>query len=247
MSSTKAPIRLPTWVPEPARRRISELHETPFGIDEVGRDLLQRLATHEIMKTVWRKLPSEPKGIQGDIIDWAFLAVSIFPFLRRPFPKTMRKTHEWAEQLKKHPPLPNAEEVSGFFLLLSTQIYELKAETDFYWDRLWEGDRSITPDQVLAILAGLRLFYLRMHDANCALLASFPKTKRWNGEKARQQFFTVYLSDRMKQTYGQPLDPVVAALSEVAFNLRKGLAAETVRGRRRIAASTPENSRRKSR
>jgi hypothetical protein len=249
MSSAKAPIRLPAWVPEPACRRINELRKTPLGIQDVGRDLLERLATHETMKTeVWRKLPSEPKGIQGNIIDWAFFAVSIFPSLRRrPFPGTMPQWVEWVEHLKKYPPLPNPEDVSGFALSLSEQIYRLKTETDLYWDRLWEGDRSITPDQVLAMLDQIRLFYLRMDEENRTLLASLPKIKRWNADKAPQQFFSVYLSDRMTQTYGQPLDPVVAALAEVAFNLDQGLSAETVRGRRRIVASTPENSRRKSR
>jgi hypothetical protein len=68
---------------------------------------------------------------------------------------------------------------------------------------------------------------------------------RWNA-KAAQKFFTEFLSSRMKETYGQPLDAIVAALAEVAFDLPQGLAAETVRGRRRIG-SGPENSKRKSR
>jgi ABC-type xylose transport system substrate-binding protein len=91
----------------------------------------------------------------------------------------------------------------------------------------------------------LRVFYLRVDEENRAFLASLPKIKRWNA-KAAQKFFTDFLSGCMTETYAQPLDAIVAALAEVAFDLHQGLDAETVRGRRRIAG-TPENSKRKSR
>jgi hypothetical protein len=246
MSRAKLPIRFPDWVPEPARRRIGELRETPWGIDDFGRDLLERLATRQAMKDeVWGKLPPEPKFIQEKIIDWVFFAVSIFPRLGRPYPKTMPKWREWAKQAQKYPRPPSPETVSGYALLLREGIYELKTETDIHWHRLWGGDKSITPDQVLAIMDQLRVFYLRVDEENRAFLASLPKIKRWNA-KAAQKFFTDFLSGCMTETYAQPLDAIVAALAEVAFDLHQGLDAETVRGRRRIAG-TPENSKRKSR
>jgi hypothetical protein len=74
MSRAKVPLRFADWVPEPARRRIDELRETPWGMDDIGRDLLERLATREAMKDdVWGKLPPEPKFIQEKIIDWVIL------------------------------------------------------------------------------------------------------------------------------------------------------------------------------
>jgi hypothetical protein len=140
MSRAKLPIRFPDWVPEPARRRIGELRETPWGIDDFGRDLLERLATRQAMKDeVWGKLPPEPKFIQEKIIDWVFFAVSIFPRLGRPYPKTMPKWREWAKQAQKYPRLPSPETVSGYALLLREGIYELKTETDIHWHRLWGG------------------------------------------------------------------------------------------------------------
>ena len=72
-----------------------------------------------------------------------------------------------------------------------------------------------------------------------------PRVKRWNA-KAHQKFFTDYLSARMKQTYGRPFDSIVAALAEVAFDLRDGVGSETVRGRRRVGKA-PEKLRRKTR
>jgi len=144
MSRAKLPIRFPDWVPEPARRRIGELRETPWGIDDFGRDLLERLATRQAMKDeVWGKLPPEPKFIQEKIIDWVFFAVSIFPRLGRPYPKTMPKWREWAKQAQKYPRLPSPETVSGYALLLREGIYELKTETDIHWHRLWGGHASL--------------------------------------------------------------------------------------------------------
>jgi hypothetical protein len=146
MSRAKLPIRFPDWVPEPARRRIGELRETPWGIDDFGRDLLERLATRQAMKDeVWGKLPPEPKFIQEKIIDWVFFAVSIFPRLGRPYPKTMPKWREWAKQAQKYPRLPSPETVSGYALLLREGIYELKTETDIHWHRLWGGVTSRSP------------------------------------------------------------------------------------------------------
>jgi hypothetical protein len=241
MSSARSAISFPAWVPEPARRRIKALREAPPASNGID-DLLERLATYEVMKTdVWERLPSEPKEIQGDIVGWVVFAVSMFPKLRRPPPK---KKAEWSELLKhyqKYPPLPSAEGISGLADALSDSIRKVKTETDVCWDRLWEGDKSILPDNVLAILDQLRIFYLRMDAENRAFLAALPKVKRWKGDKAKQKFFTEYLSECMKQTYGQPLDTIVAALAEVAFDLPQGISAETVRGRRRTA-STPENS-----
>jgi len=50
----------------------------------------------------------------------------------------------------------------------------------------------------------------------------------------------------MTEAYGEALDPIVATLEEVAFNLVEGVGAETIRGRRRMRNKS-ENSRQKSR
>jgi hypothetical protein len=239
MSSAKSAISFKAGVPESARRRINALHETlPASTGLHG--LLERLATYELMKTdVWARLPSEPKEIQGDIVEWVVFAVLMFP--RGPAPKKRAEWPEWQKHYQKYPPLPSLEGISGLAVALLESMRRLKTETDLCWDRLWEGDKSITPAEVLAILDQLRIFYLRMDAEHGALLANLPKVKRRKGDKAKQKFFTEYLSGRMKQTYGRPLDTVVAALAEVAFDLPQGVATETVRGRRRIA-SPPENS-----
>jgi hypothetical protein len=85
-----------------------------------------------------------------------------------------------------------------------------------------------------------------LHDEYRLQLAAFPRVKRWSGEKAAQKFLTEHISSYMNKTYGQPYDSIVAALVEVACDLPQGLAAETVRGRRR-GVSAPEKSHRKLR
>jgi hypothetical protein len=241
MPSAKSPISFPAGVPERARQRINALREAPPASDGID-DLLERLATYEVMRTdVWERLPSEPKEIQGDIVSWVVFAVLMFPRLTRPHPKKRSEFPEWLKHYQKYPPLPSGESISGLALALLESMHKVKTETDLCWDRLWEGDKSIKSDEVLAILDQLRLFYSRMDAESRAFLATLPKVKRWKGDKAKQKFFTEYLSECMRQTYGQPLDTIVAALAEVAFDLPQGIAAETVRGRRRTA-STPENS-----
>jgi hypothetical protein len=241
------PFRFPDWLPPLARQRITELLATPLGEGDFGRAMLARLATtYPAMKTeVWEKLPCEPRGIEGNIIDWTFFAFTIFPSLRRPYPKTKDKWREWTKHRELHLPLADPANLSELSNWLWEEIFKLKDVSDSYWPSLWEGDKSISPDQVLSILDHLRMFYARMDGEYRALLTMLPKVNRWNA-KAAQKFFTEYLSCRMRETYAQPLDSIVATLAEVAFNLPQGLAAETVRGRRRIG-SGPENSKRKLR
>jgi len=247
MSPASSKTQIPVWVPEAARRRINELRETSFGMDDdIGGGLLTRLATYEVMKTeVWGKLPSVPNDFEANIITWAFDAFTLFPALPRPIPKTKSGRVQWANHLAKDLTLTDPGYVRDLALLLWEKIFECKDVTISYWDRYWEGEKAITPDQVLTILDQLRQFYTRMAEEYRRLLAPLPKVKRWNS-KAAQRFFTDYLSQRMREIYGRPLDSIVAALTEVAFDLPHGLGAETVRGRRRIA-NAPKKLNRKSR
>jgi hypothetical protein len=98
---------------------------------------------------------------------------------------------------------------------------------------------------VLLILDQLRDFLVSLSDEYRGLLNLLPPIKRWDA-KAHQRFYTEFVSGRMKEAYGRPLDAIVAALVQVAFDLSEGVATETVRGRRR-PADRPEKSKRKTR
>jgi hypothetical protein len=241
-AQTNKKIEFPTWIPQGAQRRIAELSTIP-GIHNEYHALLERLSKYPAMKTeVWEKLPSTSKGFEGIIIDWTFSAFTIFPHLRRPYPKTKPRWREYSIHIARYLPIPDPAHVAGLAYILLERIIELKAVTDSDWSRLWGGDKSITSDHVLAILDQLRLFYLRFNNEHQTRLANLPEIKRWS-KKARQKFFTGYLSKRFKETYRQPFDSIVAALAEVAFDLPHGVAAETIRGRRRIVLHHRKNRR----
>ena len=242
-AQTNKEIDFPTWIPQKAQRRIAELSATPLGRDNEYHAFLERLSKYPAMKTeVWEKLPSTSKGFEQIIIDWAFSAFTIFPHLLRPHPKTKSAWSEWAAHINLRPPLPDPAHLAGLASILLEEIFKLKAVTDSDWSRLWDGDKSITSDDVIAILDQLRLFYLRFNNEHQTRLGKLPKIKRW-GKKAWQKFFTEYLSKRFKETYLQPFDSIVAALAEVAFDLPNGVAAETIRGRRRMVLRHRKNRR----
>ena len=138
MASTEE-ISFPKWVPKAAQERIVHWWDA-VGIDETGRALLRRLATYPTMKTeVWEKLPSEPQGFEGHIIDWAFGAHSYFPWLTRPFPKTADRQREWAKHIANNPQIPNYAFVARSARLLWEEVFKLKFATDARWPHFWEG------------------------------------------------------------------------------------------------------------
>jgi hypothetical protein len=238
---------IPDWVPGAARRRIIELSKYPSTDDE-ARALLKRLATRVAMKTeVWEKLPLNPQNAPAEIINWAYFAFWMFPSLPRPYPnpKNKRKWDEWARHAHKHPPLPDPAHASTLAQMFSDEMSALRSVTELHWAGLWEGDPSVSADRALATVDHLRKFFGRMAELYQPAAAAFPKVKR-RTRAGRQKFFSEYLSQCMMQAYGQPFDAIVAALTEVAFNISRGVAAETIRGRRRIVTA-PENSARKSR
>jgi hypothetical protein len=172
---------------------------------------------------VWAKLPPYLKGSEGAIIDWAFFAYTVFHSLPRRYGKT--KAQWWW--------ITDYALITHLCVRLAEAICKCKSDTESYWPRFWGGDQTINTDKVLSILDHLREFYVRMHAEYEELLRLLPRVNRWNA-KAHQKFFTEFLSAQMKKTHGRPFDSIVAALAEVAFDLRHGVGSETVRGRRRV-------------
>jgi hypothetical protein len=239
-------IQFPGWLPQSARDNINARWATSLGKEDEDAvcGLLKRLATFPIMRTeVWERLPQ--KGLEGLIVGWAIDAYWVFHHLPRPLPKTRAKLLDYAKHLEKFRPFANHDLTSYLFQCLHSQVYITKPEADFYWKRFWSGDATMGPDKVVEILDQLRAFYAKLHTDQQTFIDALPRVNRWNA-KAQQKFFTEYLSDRFRVTFNQPLDAIVAALTSVAFDLREGIAAETVRGRRRFG-KTPEKSIKKPR
>jgi hypothetical protein len=237
---------IPDWVPDAARRTIAELR-TYTWLDDAERELLDRLATYDAMKTgVWEKLPSEAKGLEGSIIGWAWSAFVIFRRRRRPYPKTKSKAKwdEWRKHLPRQT-LPDFRHTGNLLGTVLDQMIRHYGDAQAYWQRFWEGDKNLTLDQVIAIMNQVSSFYLKVDEEYQLFFRTLPEVKRWSGRKPAQKFFAEVLSKQMIDEYGQPLDPIVATLAEVAFDVVEGVGAETIRGRRRTPGK-PENSRQKS-
>ena len=237
--------RIPDWVPNAARRTITELWARP-GLDDAERELLDRLATYDAMETgVWEKLPSEPKDCEGNVIHWAWVAFVCFRRRPRPFPKTKSKAklEDWARHLPRDP-LPDFAHTRGLARLVRDQMIQHWGDAQPYWQPFWEGDKNLTLDQVIAVIDQVSAFYRKVDEEYRRFFRSLPDVKRWGGKKSAQKFFTEVLSKRMIEIYGRPFDPIVTTLVEVAFDLAGGVSTETIRGRRR-KSGTPEISRQK--
>jgi len=225
---------------------IAELR-TRTWLDDAERELLDRLATCDAMKTgVWEKLPSEPKDFQGKIIHRAWVAFVTFRRRPRPFPgtKSKAKLHEWDRHLRRQTLFPDFGHAGNLLRMVLDQINRHHGEAQAYWQRFWEGDKNLTLDQVIAIMDQVSSFCLKADAEYQAFFRSLPEVKHWSGSKPARKFFTEYMSKQMIEAYGKPLDHIVAALEEVAFDLAKGVNTETVRGRRRKPVR-PEISRQK--
>lgn len=230
------------WVPKLVRSKIIELRVDPVT-DEDGRDLLHRLATDRAMRNeVWEKLPRELSGFEGQIVGWAFLAYTLFPRLRRPYPKTRAKAVKWGKHLNRYKPLTDYVHLAQQCRFLLEDIFTASYETDRYWAQYWEGP-PIDPGQVRTMLGHLGLFYAKISVEQQKFLDSLPQISRYTA-KGHQKFFTERLSRQFLEATGRPHDSVVAALANVAFDLPQAVGSETVRGRRR-PSYTPEKIARK--
>ena len=95
---------IPIWVPPSARRKIEDLWGDP-SLDASARAALIRLATYPAVHTdVWDKLPLEPEGAAGGLIECALIAIVFFPTLR-PAPHGGRREawERWDQYRRKHP------------------------------------------------------------------------------------------------------------------------------------------------
>lgn len=212
------------WVPPAARQAIEELRA--LTVDCTTRTALDRLTTHLVMKTeVWEKLPPDPKGVEGDVIRYAIFALVRCPRLR-PRPKTGKKAawDHWAEHLYKHPPGLSFENYAYFAAQLRDAIGSIPIG-------LWARHSATNPVQAISVLDAVARCFLSIAREEQELLAGLPQPARWD-DWTPERLFSEFMSRKLEEIYGQPCDPVVAALTAVAFD-RQNVSAETVRWRRR--------------
>jgi hypothetical protein len=220
------------WVPHQARQKLSELYvQNHLTTDD--RAILERLAGHPAMNTsVWKKLPHKPPDMQGRIIGWAFSCATVAAAQRPPFP---RKKSDLFEYLQKYPPVLTAENAATRALILHEAMVATKIDSLASWRSFWPGDAEVTFDLALQFIKNIEEFYRRLHADRQALIAmaNLPKIRKRRARNASQMYFSELMSDRLTYLYGRPNDAVVAALTEVVFDLEAGVGETTIRGRRR--------------
>lgn len=240
-------MQIPKWVPEAASRRLAELMLDP-SLRADDRELLERLAIYDAMKTdVWERLPSDPAGVENEIIDWAYYSVTSFSSLiptplqlgKPPKKGDLKKPKgdlkKWAKIIQERPAGTATDTAVGLAVQLAQAMLERKNEYAFYWPQCWQGDKSITLAQSIEFVCSLGLFLDRVNKAQQAIVAALPPIKRPYSAKTPEIFFTNIMSSRLKVLYGRKLDGVVSALVDVVFNKEEGTAQEKIRGRRRGA------------
>jgi hypothetical protein len=221
-----------TWVPQAARRKISELRALP-NLTEKDHHLLDRLATHTTMRTeVWKKLPPSTKGAEDFIIEWAFIGAQFAAAYRPPLPRRMKQLPKYNQ---KYPPILTPEDVSAYASFLLNVMKATSHQAKEGWSYLWPRDQRLTFEDVVSILEHLVTFYRRLDEKQKEFLArmSLPNIRKKNSRNAPELLFTRLLTDHFQRRFGRALDPIVDALSSVVLGRDAGV--ETIRGRRRSA------------
>ena len=212
-----------------AHKTISELvKQQSLGDDK---RLLNRLRDHPEMRTdVWRKLPATaPPNIADCIIRWAFSGHKVAQAYARPsFPKSKKKI---AAYLAKYPTIPTSESAAIRAEFLREAMNATRSDAEDRWN---SRSPELTFEKVCQLLQGIAVFYrdLDQETKNLITAINLPKIRKRNSPRAAEWVFSRMMSDRLQNTFGKPLDPVVTALTNVVFQ-KDVVGSETVRGRRR--------------
>jgi hypothetical protein len=210
--------------PEQAREMINRLREH-FQMTAKERALLHRLASDPNMKDVWTRLQGkEDRSV--DVICRVFDAARLANSRRPPYPKRNKVAQQ--KWLLEHLPSSTLENVATSALLLRENMIATRSLA-----------LSIFPelklDELLEKVHCIERVYKEADERRAEYLNDFQysKSRRVTAKDAPQVAFSKSMSNYFKKQFGQPLDAVVAALTQVVFNLKEGVSEETIRKRRR--------------
>jgi hypothetical protein len=222
------------WVPNAARSVIVEL-KALRSLTPADHAIVDRLAHHPSMRTdVWARLPPEPAGVEGTIIELTLMAARMALMQRPPFPARGKKARE-AYLLKKYPQPLTPDNAEGFARWLIQSLNEISGEMRDLWEQVWPGDRSLTFESIIGIVGDIRMACERLAAMRAAQVAtlSIPTIRKRRSPAAPRIFFSRFISGELQKLYGRPLDEVVASLELVVFDQADAVGSSTIRGRRR--------------
>src|SRR5208282_3511945 len=234
----------PYETPKAVVRRFAELH-TRADLSDAERALLDRLESENI----WARRSKKFEGKEDKIIEWIFQAFKIYQIFEPPHPNANTTTaarEKWAALRNNQPGdqrhtradrgfpplLQRPESVAKSLQSALEYMCQLKGDMEYRWPALWLGDKSVTPQQALEIVAGLCVF-LHGLDKEWQNIQDFIGRyipKRWDGETAWHISFDKYLEARIKEHCGDshPHYEWIADLEQVTFDLSKPPSANTV-------------------
>ena len=235
---------VPKWVPLSAAHRIEALLASN-NLTAKAQALVYRLTYDERMKSdVWAKLPDQLREQAGTIIEFALFAVTGFSMLMpRPGAKAKKDAwNRWARILCEHPPATSPYSAAAHAVQLFMSMRELQSHTAEFWPQFWSGNKSLTPEMVADVIENVALFYARLEEERQRRIETLPDIKRPYSENAPRNHFSRLMSYYFMMHGGRPLDEVVTALTEVAFNVGDGLEKENIRALRRSEKTRQKRS-----
>jgi hypothetical protein len=186
-----------------------------------AREVLTRLANHDDMRTVWKRLPREQSGKVITLALATYLAASDLPFLsatRREF-------------------VTSATELAA----CARRIADDLAKPTIFVQRLSNTALPITLSEYVELLRETARFYgdldKDVHQFLRSMRLPRPSRKRIV-PNAKQIYFARTMARLLVRLFRRPHDAVNAALTTVVFNLQQPIGEETVRSWRREDART---------
>jgi hypothetical protein len=226
-----------SWVPEPARNKITELRAQTKSRDRLK--MLDRLANKSIMRTeIWDK-SAAARDRAAEIVAYAFWYGCAASRFVPPPPKGKKGFAQWNDDHHKTLSRHTLSSVS----VLAGLLLEAMADTRDDARPFLPPDFSM--DQARSRISRVRDTYTEVAqlraDFERQLSAYRPRKAR--SPKAPQMVFTVSMSKKLQELLGSPHDEIVAALTSVVLNLGDAApAGTTLRGRRRSASPRPAHS-----
>src|SRR5262249_1379931 len=150
------PFTIPSWVPPAAADNIAWRAKLP-GIKARDLVLLERLATHDAMRTVWPKLAAVDAG---KVVDVILRAEEAARDIRRPLHKTSKAMAAYLKELGEKTRFPSRPGgVAILFEQAAKNMRDHEVSARLLWPDLWPGEPDMTFDRLLLQLNAAAQFY----------------------------------------------------------------------------------------
>jgi hypothetical protein len=206
--------------PEPAREAISCLYKHLPS----ERKLLRRLASETVMNDVWTGLRGK-EDQSGEIICRVIDTVRLVESKRPPSPKKGKAA--FAKWALENPPSITFETIAGWALWLRDEMIATRDIALSIYPELKLDDLLETVDYIARA-------YNKMHEQHEQYWKAFqyPHSRKASARNRAEIAFSKMMFQFFNNQFGRPLDTVVAALTQVVFNIKKSVSEETIRKRR---------------